>query len=76
MLQYLLRRAGQALVVLVGAAVLVFALIHIVPGDPVRVALGTRFDPATYEAMRAATRPEQPNNRRTEQRVFNPFVRG
>lgn len=54
MLQYLLRRAGQALVVLVGAAVLVFALIHIVPGDPVRVALGTRFDPERYEALRAA----------------------
>lgn len=55
MLQYLLRRAGQALVVLVGAAVLVFALIHLVPGDPVRVALGTRFDPEAYEALRRAS---------------------
>ena len=55
MLRYLLRRAGQALVVLVGAAILVFALIHIVPGDPVRVALGTRFDPETYETMRRAS---------------------
>ncbi len=54
MLQYLLRRAGQALVVLVGAAILVFALIHIVPGDPVRVALGTRFDPERYAVLRAA----------------------
>lgn len=54
MLRYLLRRAGQALVVLVGAAVLVFALLHIVPGDPVRVALGTRFDPETYEVLRRA----------------------
>ena len=55
MLQYLLRRAGQALVVLVGAAILVFALIHLVPGDPVRVALGTRFDPEAYEALRRAS---------------------
>jgi peptide/nickel transport system permease protein len=54
-LQYLLRRAGQALVVLVGAAILVFALIHLVPGDPVRVALGTRFDPEAYEALRRAS---------------------
>ena len=54
MLQYLLRRAGQALVVLVGAAILVFALIHLVPGDPVRVALGTRFDPEAYETLRRA----------------------
>ena len=43
MLRYLLRRAGQALVVLVGAAVLVFFLLQLVPGDPVRAAMGTRF---------------------------------
>jgi peptide/nickel transport system permease protein len=54
MLRYLLRRAGQALVVLVGAAILVFALLQIVPGDPVRVALGTRFDQETYETLRRA----------------------
>ena len=45
MLRYLLRRAGQALVVLVGAAVLVFFLLQLVPGDPVRAAMGTRFNP-------------------------------
>jgi peptide/nickel transport system permease protein len=55
MLPYLLRRAGQALVVLVGAAVLVFLLLQIVPGDPIRSAMGTRFDPEVYAELRAAS---------------------
>jgi peptide/nickel transport system permease protein len=54
MLRYLLRRAVQALVVLVGAAVLVFFLLHLVPGDPVRSAMGTRFNPEAYEELIAA----------------------
>ena len=55
MLRYLLRRAVQALVVLVGAAILVFALLHIVPGDPIRTAMGTRFDPEVYAQRLAAS---------------------
>ena len=54
MLRYLLRRAAQALVVLVGAAVLVFLLLQLVPGDPIRSAMGTRFNPEVYEELRAA----------------------
>jgi peptide/nickel transport system permease protein len=54
MIRYLLRRAVQALVVLVGAAVLVFFLLHLVPGDPVRAAMGTRFNPEAYEELIAA----------------------
>jgi peptide/nickel transport system permease protein len=55
MLRYLLRRAVQALVVLVGAAILVFTLLQIVPGDPIRSAMGTRFDPEIYAELRAAS---------------------
>jgi len=61
MLRYLLRRALQSVVVLVGAAILVFTLLHIVPGDPVRSAMGTRFDPemsnlsATSATLRSVT---------------------
>jgi peptide/nickel transport system permease protein len=55
MLRYLLRRTVQSLVVLVGAAILVFALLHIVPGDPIRSAMGTRFDPDIYAARLAAS---------------------
>jgi peptide/nickel transport system permease protein len=49
--RYVLRRAGQAVVVLFGVSVLVFSIMHLVPGDPVRLALGTRFDQDTYDAM-------------------------
>ena len=57
---YLLRRAGQSVLVLLGVAVLVFALVHLVPGDPVRLALGTRFDQATYDALTARAGLDQP----------------
>lgn len=57
---YVLRRALQALGVLLGVSILVFAIIHLVPGDPVRLALGTRFDQSTYEALRARAGLDQP----------------
>jgi peptide/nickel transport system permease protein len=57
---FLLRRAGHALVVLVGVTVVVFAIVHLVPGDPVRIAMGTRFDPEVYEALRRASGLDQP----------------
>jgi peptide/nickel transport system permease protein len=38
--------------VLVGVSTLAFALIHLVKGDPVRLALGTRYTPEAYEALR------------------------
>jgi peptide/nickel transport system permease protein len=33
-------------------SVLVFSLIHLVDGDPIRLALGTRFSQETYDALR------------------------
>jgi peptide/nickel transport system permease protein len=57
---YLLRRAGQSVVVLAGVSVIVFALVHLVPGDPVRLALGTRFDQDTYDALLARSGLDQP----------------
>ncbi|WP_075013059.1 ABC transporter permease [Geodermatophilus obscurus] len=57
---YLLRRTGQSVVVLAGVSVIVFALVHLVPGDPIRLALGTRFDQATYDALRARSGLDQP----------------
>jgi peptide/nickel transport system permease protein len=40
-------------VVLAGVSVLVFSLIHLVKGDPVRRALGTRYSQEAYDALRA-----------------------
>ncbi len=60
MTAYIARRTLQAVGVLVGVSILVFAIIHLVPGDPIRLALGTRFDPETYEALRERAGLDQP----------------
>ena len=57
---YVARRLLQAIGVLVGVSVVVFAIIHLVPGDPVRLALGTRFDQGTYDALRERAGLNQP----------------
>lgn len=57
---YVVKRTAQSLLALLGVSIVVFALIHLVPGDPVRVALGTRFDQELYEALRARSGLDQP----------------
>ena len=37
-----------------------FALVQLVPGDPIRLALGTRFDQETYDALLARSGLDQP----------------
>ena len=59
-LAFLARRLAYSLVVLVGVLIVVFALVHLVPGDPVRLALGTRYTPAAYEALREASGLNEP----------------
>ncbi len=58
--RYVLRRTAQAAVALLGVSIVVFALIHLVPGDPVRTALGTRFDQELYETLIARAGLDQP----------------
>lgn len=48
------------MVVLAGVSVIVFALVHLVPGDPVRLALGTRFSQDTYDSLRERSGLDQP----------------
>jgi peptide/nickel transport system permease protein len=57
---FLARRLAATLAVLLGVSVGVFAIVHVVPGDPVRLALGTRFDPQTYAALRARAGLDRP----------------
>ena len=45
---------------MLGVSVLVFALVHLVPGDPVRAAMGTRYDPEIAEQLRARSGLDQP----------------
>jgi peptide/nickel transport system permease protein len=58
--RYVVRRLAQSAAVLLGVSVLVFAVIHLVPGDPIRVALGTRFNQATYDALLERSGLDQP----------------
>jgi len=48
------------LLALLGVSIVVFSLMHIVPGDPVRVALGTRFDQALYDSLQARLGLDRP----------------
>jgi peptide/nickel transport system permease protein len=59
-LKFLARRLAYSLVVLVGVLIVVFALVHLVPGDPVRIALGTRYTPEAYHALREASGLDRP----------------
>lgn len=59
-LRFVARRVLYSLVVLVGVTVVVFALVHLVPGDPVRIALGTRYTPEAYDALRSASGLDRP----------------
>jgi peptide/nickel transport system permease protein len=52
MRRFLFRRFLQMLLALLGVSIVVFALMQFVPGDPVRVALGTRFDEELYNTLR------------------------
>jgi peptide/nickel transport system permease protein len=58
--RFLARRLLYSLVVLLGVLVVVFALVHLVPGDPVRIALGTRYTPQAYDALRSASGLDRP----------------
>lgn len=56
----LLRRLVSTALVVIGVAVLVFLLIHVIPGDPVDVMLGESAQPADRTALRQALGLDQP----------------
>lgn len=60
MIAFLLRRLLYSAVVMLGVLIVVFALVHLVPGDPVRIALGTRYTPEAYQALRSASGLDRP----------------
>jgi peptide/nickel transport system permease protein len=53
MLRFILSRFGQTIAVLFMASVIIFALMRLIPGDPVLMLLGDDFTQAAYERMRA-----------------------
>jgi ABC-type dipeptide/oligopeptide/nickel transport system permease component len=58
--RYLLRRLALTVPVLIGVATLVFALIHLVPGDPAQAMLGETASPADVERLRESLGLNQP----------------
>ena len=54
MFRFVLRRIGMVIPTFIGITILAFALIHLIPGDPIEVMMGERgVDPAMHaEAMK------------------------
>jgi peptide/nickel transport system permease protein len=52
MLRYALRRLALALVIVLVAMAMLFAMLHLVPGDPASIALGPRATPEMREDFR------------------------
>ncbi|NOX76752.1 MAG: ABC transporter permease [Gammaproteobacteria bacterium] len=59
-MHFFIARLASATVVIFGVLVLVFLLIHLVPGDPVEVMLGESARPADREALRISLGLDQP----------------
>ena len=51
-LAYLLRRLIQVPFVLIVVSIIIFALIHVTPGDPIQIMLGLETSPDAVEALR------------------------
>src|SRR4051812_6654865 len=60
MIRHILQRLLVALVLVIGAASLVFVLLHAVPGDPVRLFLGDFATEDQIAAVRAKVGLDQP----------------
>lgn len=48
---YLLRRAAQAVPVLIGISLAAFVIIHLVPGEPAKIILGARATPSAVATL-------------------------
>ncbi len=61
MAQFLLRRFVQVVPAFIGVTLLTFALIHLIPGDPVEIRAGERgIDPVRHAALRAEMGLDKP----------------
>ncbi len=60
MIAFALSRLASAAITVFGVSVLVFSLVHLVPGDPVEVMLGESAQPADRAALRTALGLDRP----------------
>lgn len=59
-LRFLAGRLLSTAVVLLGVVIVAFSIVHLVPGDPIRIALGTRYTTEAYDALLAASGLDRP----------------
>jgi len=52
MLSYTIRRLLMLIPVLIGMSILVFSIVHLIPGDPAKTILGEKASPQVLEKMR------------------------
>lgn len=60
MIRFLGFRLLSMVIALIGVSTVVFALIHMIPGDPIRKSMGTRFNQQLYDQRRAAAGLDRP----------------
>lgn len=60
MKQYILQRLASGLIVLLGISIFSFALIHLIPGDPIRIMLGENATAEQVHALREQLGLNQP----------------
>ena len=54
MTRFLVRRVSQSVAVLIIVTIVVFAILHFLPGSPARAILGMRATPAAIQAFNVA----------------------
>ncbi len=60
MLGYVIRRLTEMVTVLLGVSVLVFLMVHMIPGDPARIIAGLESSPEVVEQIRRDLGLDQP----------------
>ena len=60
MVSYIAKRLGISLIIIFIVTVFSFSIIHILPGDPARIALGEEADQAAVDALRAEMNLDKP----------------
>ena len=60
MLQYTFQRLISLIIILLGVSVVVFAMVHFSPGDPIRIMLGDDAEPAEVERLTKLYGLDQP----------------
>ena len=60
MAHYLLKRFLSIIPVLLGITIITFTAIHLAPGDPIRVRMGQRYDPAIAEQLKVELGLDKP----------------